>query len=127
MEANGYSNFSVYDQQWQALHMAAVATCIGRSPHGGHGPAHNTVYPRTHGHTCTEVCKATNYYTICDVSLSMMGYMGRVKGTNQEAGIYYNYQCDSTGHSMMIHEETTTDARIAMERYYIGYCCCRNP
>merc|ERR1711936_169561 len=95
LKANGHSDYSVADQQWQSLHMAAAAACRASTAFGGHGPYGNFVYPRPKGHTCDQVCKATKMFTECDASLSIMGNMGRVKSVNRSAGSFYNYHCNS--------------------------------
>ena len=123
----GHGLYSVSDQSWQALHMSAAAACRGSTPQGGHGPWANMVYPRTTGLTCTQVCQATTYFTECDAALSIMGYMGRITEANQMAGRYYNYSCESQGHSGMKHEEKIEDSWINSAEAYLGYCCCRAP
>merc|ERR1711910_317697 len=52
LKANGHSDYSVADQQWQSLHMAAAAACRASTAFGGHGPYGNFVYPRPKGQTC---------------------------------------------------------------------------
>merc|ERR1711936_1516645 len=127
LKANGHSDYSVADQQWQSLHMAAAAACRASTAFGGHGPYGNFVYPRTKGQTCDQVCKATKYYTECDASLSIMGTMGRVKTVNRSAGAFYNYHCSSAGYPGLFHEESAQDNSIAAIPDYLGYCCCRKP
>merc|ERR1711910_25342 len=113
LKANGHSDYSVADQQWQSLHMAAAAACRASTAFGGHGINANQVYPRTKGQTCDQVCKATKYYTECDASLSIMGTMGRVKTVNRSAGAFYNYHCNSAGYPGLFHEESSQDNSIA--------------
>merc|ERR1711910_92572 len=113
LKANGHSDYSVADQQWQSLHMAAAAACRASTAFGGHGPYGNFVYPRPKGQTCDQVCKATKYYTECDASLSIMGTMGRVKTVNRSAGAFYNYHCNSAGYPGLFHEESSQDNSIA--------------
>merc|ERR1711910_36364 len=113
LKANGHSDYSVADQQWQSLHMAAAAACRASTAFGGHGNNANQVYPRTKGQTCDQVCKATKYYTECDASLSIMGTMGRVKTVNRSAGAFYNYHCNSAGYPGLFHEESSQDNSIA--------------
>merc|ERR1711936_1372327 len=127
LKANGHSDYSVADQQWQSLHMAAAAACRASTAFGGHGINANQVYPRTKGQTCDQVCKATKYYTECDASLSIMGTMGRVKTVNRSAGAFYNYHCNSAGYPGLFHEESSQDNSIAAIPDYLGYCCCRKP
>ena len=125
---NGYLTFSARDLQWQSLHMSAAAACRGSTPHGGSGPWHNSVFPRTKGHTCAQVCSSTKFFTICDASMSISGYMSRTNSSGQPSGIYYNYGCGSLGHLGMKHEETTKDDYITQKYpYLLGYCCCRKP
>merc|ERR1712193_446901 len=107
LKANGHSQYSVADQQWQSLHMAAAAACRASTAFGGHGPYDNRVYPRTKGHTCDQVCKATKIRTECDASLSIMGNMGRMKSVNQAVGAFYNYHCNMPGYAA--HEEGVQD------------------
>merc|ERR1712168_1059988 len=122
---NGHTRFSVADQQWQSLHMAAAAACRASTALGGHGPWGNTVWPRTSGHTCDQVCNNTKAYTECDASLSIMGAMGRVKSVNRAAGSFYNYHCN--GHGDRGHEEVVADSAVTDIGGYYGYCCCRKP
>lgn len=126
LKNNGYSQFSVADQQWQSLHMAAAAACRASTALGGHGPVGNAVYPRISKQTCDQVCKSTKYFTECDASLSISGRMGRVK-TVLSAGSFYNYHCNSPGWSGQVHEETAADANIVRNLGYYGFCCCRKP
>merc|ERR1712168_740701 len=125
LKNNGYSQFSVADQQWQSLHMAAAAACRASTALGGHGPWGNTVWPRTSGHTCDQVCNNTKAYTECDASLSIMGAMGRVKSVNRAAGSFYNYHCN--GHGDRGHEEVVADSAVTDIGRYYEYCCCRTP
>merc|ERR1712168_653078 len=90
LKNNGYSQFSVADQQWQSLHMAAAAACRASTALGGHGSTGNRVYPRVSKQTCVQVCRSTKYYTECDASLSIHGYIGRVKTAGSSAGSFYN-------------------------------------
>merc|ERR1712168_573965 len=125
LKNNGHTRFSVADQQWQSLHMAAAAACRASTALGGHGPWGNTVWPRTSGHTCDQVCNNTKAYTECDASLSIMGAMGRVKSVNRAAGSFYNYHCN--GHGDRGHEEVVADSAVTDIGGYYGYCCCRKP
>merc|ERR1712168_1609112 len=125
LKNNGHSQFSVADQQWQALHMAAAAACRASTALGGHGPRGNRVYPRISGKSCDQVCKATKTYSECDASLSIMGAMGRVKAANRHAGLFYNYHCSSPGYAG--HEESAADTTVTSYSGYYGYCCCRAP
>ena len=106
--------------------MSAAAACRGSSKEGGKGDWANMVYPRTTRMTCADVCKASKYFTECDASVSIMGYMGRVEAANQIAGRFYNYGCGSLGHPGMRHEERLEDSWISTAQVYLGYCCCRN-
>merc|ERR1711962_176724 len=125
---NGYAQFSVSDTQWQSLHMAAVGACRSSTAYGGHGPYHNAVYPRTQGHTCDQVCIGTKFFTECDASMSIIGYVGRTKAGNQPSGIFYNYGCSDLGHPGQHHEEKLADTYIMQDNpYLLGYCCCRKP
>jgi len=126
LKNNGHSRFSVADQQWQSLHMAAAAACRASTALGGHGPWGNAVFPRTKGHTCDQVCNNTKVYTECDASLSIMGGMGRVKAVNQAAGSFYNYHCSSAGAGQP-HEVVVADSAVTDIGGYYGYCCCRKP
>jgi len=127
LKNNGYSQFSVADQQWQSLHMAAAAACRASTALGGHGPVDNRVFPRTSRKTCDQVCNGTKYYTECDASLSIQGFMGRVKTAGSSAGSFYNYHCSSTGWSGLQHEEGVADELLMQTHGYFGYCCCRKP
>jgi len=127
LKNNGYSQFSVADQQWQSLHMAAAAACRASTALGGHGPLGNRVFPRTSGKTCNQVCDGTKYYTECDASVSILGFMGRVKVAGSPAGSFYNYHCNSPGWSGLQHEEGVADAVLMQTDSYFGYCCCRKP
>ena len=125
---NGYLTFSARDLQWQSLHMSAAAACRGSTPHGGHGSWHNSVFPRTKGHTCTQVCSSTKFFTICDASMSLTGYMGRTTSSGQPSGLYYNYGCGALGTPVIEHEEVAKDNYLTQKYpYYLGYCCCRKP
>ena len=126
---NGYLTHSARDLQWQSLHMSAVAACRSTTVHGGHGPWYNSVFPRTKGHTCTQVCSSTEF-TECDASMSLMGFMGRTSSSGEQSGMYYNYGCESIGYPDLEHEETAKDDYLT-QKYpylsYLGYCCCRHP
>ena len=104
--------------------MAAAAGCRASTALGGYGAWGNAVFPRTSGHTCVQACKNTKTYTECDASLSIMGFMGRVKTGNRAAGWYYNYHCNSIAHNP--HEDTAADSIIRGQSAYYGYCCCRH-
>jgi len=129
LKNNGYSQFTVADQQWQSLHMAAAAACRASTALGGHGPWGNVVFPRISKQTCVQVCNSTKVYTECDASLSIYGNMGRAKTVDpaHPAGEFYNYHCEGTGWSGQVHEEVSADAAITQYRGYYGYCCCRKP
>ena len=108
--------------------MSAAAGCRASTALGGHGPVGNYVFPRTKGHTCTQVCAATKIFTECDASLSIMGFMGRMKVANSAAGMYYNYNCGSPGWFGLPHETSGSDVDVINQRgLYYGFCCCRKP
>jgi len=127
LKNNGHSQFSVADQQWQSLHMAAAAACRASTALGGHGPNGNMVIARTTGQSCNQVCKNSKVFTECDASVSILGYMGRSKVAGRIVGAFYNYHCSSPGWEGMHHENNVADTDVIGYGGYYGYCCCRRP
>jgi len=118
----GYDKYSLYDIQWQSLHMAAAAACRGSTPTGGSGPSANSVYPRKHGTNCKTLCSQTKHKN-CDAEVSLHGLMHKSTNNLKHVGYYYNYGCN-TGYTWG-DEAKLSKEQVGHEILYTSYCCCR--
>jgi len=120
----GYDKYSLYDIQWQSLHMAAAAACRGSTPTGGNGSFENYVYPRSKGTSCKTVCSETAS-KYCDAEVSLHGFINKatLSKTRQFFGYFYNYGCDTT--YTWGDEFAATNESIVQSIPYPSYCCCR--
>jgi len=120
----GYDKYSLYDIQWQSLHMAAAAACRGSTPTGGSGYLANYVYAKKDGVSCTATCWQTTYKN-CDAAISIHGYVGKSTKVLQPVGAYYNYGCGMSRlwYSKGIEEKIKNEQISSV--VYISYCCCR--
>jgi len=121
--AGGYDKYTVYDLQWQSLHMAATAGCRAVSPYGGHGGYANRVLPRVTGVSCEQTCNKTSYKN-CDGEMAINGKISKATGSTQILGSYYNYRC-STSKLYAADELKSLDQNVITSGSYYSYCCCR--
>jgi len=119
----GYDKYSLYDIQWQSLHMAAAAACRGSTPTGGSGPIANYVYAKKDGVTCTATCLQTTTKN-CDAAVSINGYVDKSTKILKAVGAYYNYGCAyAVGYPPGVEEKMKNEQISSVT--YISYCCCR--
>ena len=124
----GFDTFSASDLQWQALHMAASASCRGLTKSGGHPGIHSVVLLRNakERKTCREIC-SKSWADKCEAEVSIWGMPGKGKKNGQEVGNFYNYGCDYGGNG---GNEATVDGDAILKpmreahQYYFSYCCC---
>jgi len=120
----GYDKYSLYDIQWQSLHMAAAAACRGSVLNGGSGPHVNYVYPRKRGVSCTTIClQSTRKRTICDAEVSIYGNVKKSTNHKLRVSAFYNYGCD-TVHTWG-DEVYIGDTTITSNMNVVSFCCCR--
>ena len=117
----GYDSYSVYDLQWQSLHMAAAAACRGSTASGGTGRNANYVYSRAGDVSCTSVCGKTQS-KYCDAEVSIYGFMKKATKPESIVGVYYNYGCGLSRSDLV---EDKVHNEYIVNGFYVSYCCCR--
>ena len=120
----GFSEVRVADLQLESLHVAAAAACRGSTATGGSGPYANTVYPRSKGLSCMQVCKGTAVYVNCDAEVSIVGDSRLARTSKDIVGFFYNYGCGDSHPYANFETNIKPSDRIHIHGY-ISYCCCR--
>ena len=91
---------------------------------GGTGCCDNSVFPRTSGKNCRQICASTAYKN-CDAELAINGFIGRAKSPYSRVGNFYNYGCDYTPLYPHNENKVKDDDIIKPHGGYYSFCCCR--
>ena len=131
-----YSSHSLEDVQWQSLHMAAAASCIGYPTRSGeksdseHWSKTRAVIPAQYGQSCYSTCKET-WYKSCAGMVVLGGTDRRIRD-RREAGHYITERCwdrpsrDQTESHWrdedILKSKESCPSCDKMES--VAYCCC---
>ena len=125
---SGYDKLSAADIQWQALHMAAAASCRSIKNKAGFPGIHNTVLLRNaaEGKSCRTLC-SQSWARRCQGEVSIWGKAGKGTKNGEEVGNYLNFGCDlgfnGGSEAYASDEEISKELRPEHQHLY-SYCCC---